>query len=80
MEAGPPTPDESGSSAGIRVLMIADWTARDEAITKLLHQFGRDGVPLYVFYPAYGEPTLLPQILTPEIVIERLSAFFKLIG
>jgi len=62
------------------VLMIADWTARDEAITKLLHQFGRDGVPLYVFYPAYGEPTLLPQILTPEIVIERLSAFFKLIG
>jgi thiol:disulfide interchange protein DsbD len=58
------------------VLMIADWTKRDEAITKLLHSFGRDGVPLYVFYPAYGEPILLPQILTPEIVIEHLASFF----
>ncbi|MBN8543748.1 MAG: thioredoxin family protein [Alphaproteobacteria bacterium] len=58
------------------VLMIADWTKRDDEITELLHSFGRDGVPLYVFYPSYGEPTLLPQILTPDLVIELLSPFF----
>lgn len=63
------------------VLMIADWTKRDEEITKLLRSFGRDGVPLYVFYPSYGEPKLLPQILTPEIVIDIIAPFFsKLAG
>jgi thiol:disulfide interchange protein len=59
------------------VLMVADWTKRDESITRLLHSFGRDGVPLYIFYPAYGEPTLLPQVLTPDIMRERLAPFFS---
>src|SRR5207244_6176474 len=30
----------------------ADWTNADPAITKILKQFGRPGVPLYVLYPA----------------------------
>lgn len=59
------------------VLMIADWTARDETIAQLLRSFGRDGVPLYVFYPAYGDPIILPQILTPELVIDTLTPFFS---
>ncbi|MCF3932231.1 thioredoxin family protein [Acuticoccus sp. M5D2P5] len=42
----------------------ADWTRRDPDITRYIGEFGRAGVPLYVFYPAGGEPEILPQILT----------------
>jgi thiol:disulfide interchange protein len=49
-----------------------DWTNRDEEITRILAEFGRSGVPLYVFYPAgtgkSANPVVLPQLLTPEIV------------
>ena len=54
-------------------LMIADWTSSDASITRYLASFGRNGVPLYVFYPAAGEPTVLPQVLTPAIVIDAVS-------
>lgn len=53
-----------------------DWTNQDAAITQKLAEFGRSGVPLYVFYPA-GQDTqavVLPQLLTPEIVLEQLSS------
>ena len=33
------------------VKIKADWTNADPAITKILKQFGRPGVPLYVLYP-----------------------------
>lgn len=51
----------------------ADWTNSDPAITGWLAQFGRNGVPLYVYYPPSGEPVVLPQVLTPAIVREKLS-------
>ncbi len=52
-----------------------DWTHRDPAITQMLASFGRNGVPLYVFYPASAkaEPVVLPQILTPEIVLREIG-------
>jgi thiol:disulfide interchange protein len=52
-----------------------DWTHRDPAITQMLAKFGRNGVPLYVFYPAgvSAQPVLLPQILTPEIVLREIG-------
>jgi thiol:disulfide interchange protein DsbD len=52
-----------------------DWTHRDPAITQMLTKFGRNGVPLYVFYPAGAEaqPVVLPQILTPEIVLREIG-------
>jgi len=52
-----------------------DWTNRDLAITNFLKKFNRSGVPLYVFYPAgkAGEPAVLPQILTPDIVISAVT-------
>jgi thiol:disulfide interchange protein DsbD len=50
------------------VRMKADWTMHDDIITEELRKFGRNGVPLYVYYPANGEPVLLPQVLTPDIV------------
>ena len=58
--------------------MKGDWTNHDEAITKYLESHGRNGVPLYVFYGAEEnsirpEPKLLPQILTPNIVIKTIK-------
>lgn len=46
----------------------ADWTRRDPDITRLMEEFGRAGVPLYVFYPSGGAPEILPQILTNAVV------------
>ncbi|HWV18744.1 MAG TPA: protein-disulfide reductase DsbD domain-containing protein [Rhodocyclaceae bacterium] len=53
-----------------------DWTNQDAAITQKLAEFGRSGVPLYVYYPAdkHAQAVVLPQLLTPEIVLEYLSA------
>lgn len=53
-------------------LMVADWTSSDPAITALLASFGRNGVPLYVYYPPHAEPIVLPQVLTPSIVKETI--------
>lgn len=49
-----------------------DWTNRDDHITKYLSKYGRAGVPLYVVYKD-GQETVLPQILTPEIVKNALT-------
>ena len=51
-----------------------DWTNADPAITEVLERFGRSGVPLYVYFPPEGEPVVLPQILTPGIVIDAIEA------
>lgn len=51
-----------------------DWTNADPTITAVLESFGRSGVPLYVYYPPAGEPVVLPQILTPGIVIDAIEA------
>lgn len=52
----------------------ADWTNRDPDITAYLDRFGRTGVPLYVFYPGDGaDPVLLPEILTPQIVLDAVT-------
>lgn len=50
-----------------------DWTHYDPGITTLLAEFGRNGVPLYVFYPpAPATPVVLPQLLTPSTVVDAL--------
>jgi thiol:disulfide interchange protein DsbD len=51
-----------------------DWTNRDPAITDYLAGFGRNGVPIYVFYPPGGEPRVLPQVLTEAIVLDGIGA------
>ncbi len=55
------------------VYMYADWTKRDDQITKYLQSFTRDGVPLYVLYDSTGQTTILPQILTQQIVLDHLK-------
>ncbi len=57
------------------VSMVADWTRENPAITEFLADFGRNGVPLYVYYPPQGKPALiLPQLLTPRIVLDALES------
>jgi thiol:disulfide interchange protein DsbD len=60
------------ASEGI-IRMKADWTNRDERITRALAQFGRNGVPLYVLYDTSGKPTVLPEILTEGTVLAALD-------
>jgi thiol:disulfide interchange protein DsbD len=56
------------------VKLKADWTNGDPAITKLLQQFGRPGVPLYVLYPGKNEePIVFPEVLTKGMVLEKLQ-------
>jgi thiol:disulfide interchange protein DsbD len=55
------------------VALRADWTQRDPRITEALAKHGRNGVPLYLVYRAGGgAPRVLPELLTPALVIEAL--------
>ncbi len=55
------------------VRIRADWTVKDPAITEALAEFGRNGVPLYVFYPVAGDAQILPEVLTPAIVLSAVA-------
>lgn len=51
-----------------------DWTNQDPEISRVLDAFNRPSVPLYVYYPGAGkEPVILPQILTPSIVVDTFT-------
>jgi thiol:disulfide interchange protein DsbD len=55
-------------------LLKADWTRGDDAITQTLAALGRSGVPAYALYvPGARTPTLLPEALTPGIVLDALN-------
>jgi thiol:disulfide interchange protein DsbD len=56
------------------VTMVADWTMNDPKITKFLAGFGRNGVPLVVYYPPHKEGIVLPQLLTPSIVQNAITS------
>ncbi len=62
------------ADAGV-VYMIADWTQYDPVIGRFVNSHGRSGIPLYVMYPPEGggEPFLLPQLLTDNIMLSALS-------
>jgi thiol:disulfide interchange protein DsbD len=56
------------------VLVKADWTRHDEAITHALAALGRSGVPAYALYtPGQREPVMLPEALTPGIVMDAVA-------
>jgi thiol:disulfide interchange protein DsbD len=55
--------------------VVGDWTNQNAEIGKLLKEHGREGVPLYLYYPAGGgEPQVLPQILTETLILETVGA------
>ena len=56
------------------ILMRADWTRYDDAITQTLNSLGRSGVPTYALYvPGESKPRVLPEVLTPGIVTDALA-------
>lgn len=63
------TVQDAFRQAGITYLK-GDWTHQDPEISAHLAEFGRSGVPLYLFYPGgtASTPKVLPQLLTPAIV------------
>ena len=52
----------------------ADYTRRPDDITKELRRRGRAGVPLVLVFPAdkAEQPEMLPELLTPDIVLTAL--------
>jgi thiol:disulfide interchange protein/DsbC/DsbD-like thiol-disulfide interchange protein len=65
--------EQALASRGVTYLK-GDWTRQDADITAYLESFGRSGVPLYVLYPAEGDPVVLPQLLTPASVRAAIEA------
>lgn len=50
-------------------LFKADWTNHNETIGNALKKYGRNSVPLYIYYPqGKTEPVILPQLLTTGIL------------
>ena len=56
------------------VYLKADWTRRDAKIANMLTSLGRSGVPLYLVYGKGATPKILPQLLTPGLVAQALTA------
>lgn len=51
------------------VLFRGDWTDQDPVVTAGLASYGRNSLPLYVYYaPGAKQPQLLPEVLTPGII------------
>jgi thiol:disulfide interchange protein len=52
-----------------------DWTNTAPQITALLSEYGRSGVPLYLWFPAQraGKADVLPQLLSKDMLIEMAS-------
>ena len=55
------------------VLLRADWTRRDPAVTAALTQLGRSGVPVYVIYKPGRAPVVLSEILSVADVRAELA-------
>jgi len=59
---------------GAIVAMQADWTNPDPSVSELLHKHGRYGVPFNVVYgPLAPEGIVLPEVLTPSVVLRALD-------
>lgn len=61
------------------VAVKADWTSQDKRITQALAGYGKNSIPLYVLYGSGRdrEPVILPEIITPAIVLDALEQIEK---
>jgi len=56
------------------VVLIADWTNRDDRIAAAIRGYGAAGIPLYVYYaPGSSEPQILPPLINTGLIIEAVS-------
>lgn len=67
-----PRTAEAFADANVAYL-VGDWTNQDPAIAAALAEHGRAGVPLYLYYPPGGEPVVLPQMLSQDLVLETIA-------
>ncbi len=51
----------------------ADWTRRDESISRWLKQYGKAGVPFYLFIDSKGVAHPLPEVLTTGLLLDTLQ-------
>jgi thiol:disulfide interchange protein DsbD len=68
-------PEVKGRFAALGIATLrADWTDRSDSIARAIAGYGRAGIPLYVLYGRGArDPVLLPEVLTPAIVIAALE-------
>ena len=55
------------------VYLKADWTRKDPEIASMLANYGRTGVPLYILFPPQGEPIILPELLTEDLLLDFIN-------
>lgn len=56
------------------IALKADWTSPDPRITAELKKYNRAAIPFNMVYkPNLAEPILLPEVLTPSIVLDALK-------
>ena len=55
------------------LLLQADWTRRDPAISQALSALGRSGVPVYVLQLPGQPAQVLSELLTPDMVVKALQ-------
>ena len=55
------------------VAMRADWTSRDDEITRFLQDHGRYGIPFYLLYEPGGNTHLFGELITKHQVISAVE-------
>jgi len=55
------------------VTLVGDWTRGDPQITRFLAQHGRNSIPFYLYYAPGKEARVMPQLLTPAILVAMAS-------
>ncbi len=55
------------------VLLKADWTNKDPAITQELARFNRFAVPFNVLFIPNKEPVILPELISPTDILDALK-------
>ena len=61
---------EAFAEAGV-VTLTGDWTRQDPEITAYLADHGRNSIPFYQFYAPGEAAEVLPQVLTPQVLIGK---------
>lgn len=56
------------------LLLRADWTRKDAAISQALQQLGRNGVPVYVLHRPDQAPALMSELLDTDELLRSIAA------
>ena len=66
---------QTAQQQGKLVMLQADWTRPDPAISRFLAQYGRFGIPFNaIFSPSHPSGIILPELLTTSMLTSNLDA------